>query len=70
MTQKKRKWLLEKERPDVIACMVDAKICKGCRYYGNISGVRDNRHKCCDYTYLTGKQRRGDTAHCKVRRER
>lgn len=56
----------KRERQQQTRWMVQGKYCKGCRYYGDISG----RHKCCDYTYLTGKLRRGDTAHCKVRRER
>jgi hypothetical protein len=67
MTNAEKK-MLAREKPDVLACMVDAKHCKGCIYYKKIYAKGDGSPRCCDYTFATGKLRIGDTAHCKVKK--
>ena len=64
MTNAEKK-MLAREKPDVLACMVDAKYCKGCKYYGHLGYSAGGRT--CEYFYKTGKMRIGDTAHCKVK---
>ena len=65
MTNAEKK-ILEREKPDVHAYMVEAKHFKGCIYYGHIGYSAGGRS--CEYTYKTGKLRIGDTAHCKVKK--